>query len=41
MEALGEDAVGDVIIDCSCGSGLFTREFAEERQVRRHRRFGF
>jgi SAM-dependent methyltransferase len=28
MEALGEDAVGDVIIDCSCGSGLFTREFA-------------
>ena len=28
MDALGEDAVGDVILDCSCGSGLFTREFA-------------
>jgi len=28
MDALGEDALGDVILDCSCGSGLFTREFA-------------
>ena len=25
MDALGEDAAGDVILDCSCGSGLFTR----------------
>ena len=24
MDALGEDAVGDVILDRSCGSGLFT-----------------
>ena len=41
MEALGEDAVGDVIIDCSCGSGLFTREFARSGKYKRHRRFGF